>query len=174
MRFGTNCPSEALGLRSSRVRQLAAAFLPRTYSREFQAAPLLNPAGKRRIDPPPASWLVTKRQQAAGLFSFILCGNLADETTCHTRFYCTVGRQGISRGKESHDHPTGTQSGTGSATRCEGSCPGHATQKAAARILEEAMLPVYGSPSLSVGDFHAMLASMAEGSERLPNLATEI
>ena len=47
-------------------------------------------------------------------------------------------------------------------------------EKAAARILEEAMASRFtASSNLSVGDFRAMLASMAEGSERLPNLPTE-
>jgi predicted transcriptional regulator len=47
-------------------------------------------------------------------------------------------------------------------------------ERAAARILEEAMASRFTARShLTVADFHAMLASMAEGSERLPNLPTE-
>ena len=47
-------------------------------------------------------------------------------------------------------------------------------ERAAARILEEAMASRFtASYDLTVGDFHTMLASMAEGSERLPNLPTE-
>jgi hypothetical protein len=47
-------------------------------------------------------------------------------------------------------------------------------ERVAARILEEAMAsPFTAWPSLTTSDFRAMLASMAEGSERLPNLPTE-
>ena len=47
-------------------------------------------------------------------------------------------------------------------------------ERAAARILEEAMAFQFtASRDFTVGDFHALLASMAEGSERLPNLPTE-
>ncbi|MGO8815678.1 MAG: hypothetical protein ACLQVG_13595 [Terriglobia bacterium] len=47
-------------------------------------------------------------------------------------------------------------------------------ETAAARILEEAMASGFTvSPGLTLGDFHTMLASMAEGSERLPDLSTE-
>jgi len=47
-------------------------------------------------------------------------------------------------------------------------------ERAAARILEEAMASRFtASCDLTVGDFHTLLASMAEGSERLPNLPTE-
>ncbi|HMD86578.1 MAG TPA: hypothetical protein VKO18_17975 [Terriglobia bacterium] len=47
-------------------------------------------------------------------------------------------------------------------------------ERAAARILEEAMASrCTASCDLTVGEFHALLASMAEGSERLPNLPTE-
>ncbi|MGA3324740.1 MAG: hypothetical protein ABSF45_09720 [Terriglobia bacterium] len=47
-------------------------------------------------------------------------------------------------------------------------------ERAAARILEEAMASRFtASGDLTVGDFHTLLASMAEGSERLPNLPTE-
>jgi hypothetical protein len=47
-------------------------------------------------------------------------------------------------------------------------------ERAAARILEEAMAFRFtGSSDLTVGDFHALLASMAEGSDRLPSLPTE-
>jgi len=46
-------------------------------------------------------------------------------------------------------------------------------EKAAACILEEAMASRFtASFNLTVGDFRTMLASMAEGSERLPNLPT--
>ena len=47
-------------------------------------------------------------------------------------------------------------------------------ERAAARILEEAMASGFKpSGDLTIGDFHTLLASMAEGSERLPNLSTE-
>jgi hypothetical protein len=47
-------------------------------------------------------------------------------------------------------------------------------ERAAARILEEAISSrLTASSNLTLGDFHTMLASMAEGSERLPNLPTE-
>ncbi len=47
-------------------------------------------------------------------------------------------------------------------------------ERAAARILEEAIASRFtASRDLTVGDFHAMLASMAEGSEGLPNLPTD-
>jgi hypothetical protein len=47
-------------------------------------------------------------------------------------------------------------------------------EMAAARILEEAMASrSTASRELAVGEFHTMLASMAEGSERLPSLPTE-
>jgi hypothetical protein len=47
-------------------------------------------------------------------------------------------------------------------------------ERAAARILDEALVSrLTPPPDLAVGDFHAMLASMAEDSERLPNLSTE-
>jgi hypothetical protein len=47
-------------------------------------------------------------------------------------------------------------------------------ERAAARILEEAMTSRFTtSGDLTVGDFHTLLASMAEGSEPLPNLPTE-
>jgi hypothetical protein len=47
-------------------------------------------------------------------------------------------------------------------------------ERAAARILEEAMASrLTTSSDLTVSDFHALLASMAEGSERLPDLPTE-
>jgi hypothetical protein len=47
-------------------------------------------------------------------------------------------------------------------------------ERAAARILEEAMASRFtDSRNLTVGGFHTMLASMAEGSEVLPNLPTE-
>jgi len=47
-------------------------------------------------------------------------------------------------------------------------------EKAAARILEEAMAFRFtASSNLTVGSFHTMLASMAEGSESLPSLSTE-
>ena len=47
-------------------------------------------------------------------------------------------------------------------------------ERAAARILEEAMASRFTTSSdLTVSDFHTLLASMAEGSERLPNLPTE-
>jgi hypothetical protein len=47
-------------------------------------------------------------------------------------------------------------------------------ERAAARILEEAMASGRtASCDLTVGDFHALLAAMAEGSERLPSLPTE-
>lgn len=46
-------------------------------------------------------------------------------------------------------------------------------ERAAARLLEEAIFSRFAASSnLTLGDFHAMLASMAEGSERLPNLPT--
>ena len=51
---------------------------------------------------------------------------------------------------------------------------GMALERAVARILEEAMASrVPASGDLTIGDFHTMLASMAEGAERLPNLPTE-
>ena len=47
-------------------------------------------------------------------------------------------------------------------------------EKAAARILEEAVTSgLFPSGDLSIGEFHIMLASLAEGSDRLPNLPTE-
>lgn len=47
-------------------------------------------------------------------------------------------------------------------------------ERAAARILEEAMASrLTGSSDLTASNFHALLASMAEGSERLPSLPTE-
>jgi plasmid stability protein len=51
---------------------------------------------------------------------------------------------------------------------------GLSLEKAAARILEEAMAPDFeASNHLAVSEFHAMLALLAEGSEGLPNLPTE-
>jgi hypothetical protein len=47
-------------------------------------------------------------------------------------------------------------------------------EKAVAHILEEAIAARFSTTrNFTVGDFHAMLDSMAEGSEHLPNLATE-
>ena len=47
-------------------------------------------------------------------------------------------------------------------------------EEAVANILEEAIAArSLASRDFTVGDFRAMLASIAEGSERLPNLATE-
>ena len=47
-------------------------------------------------------------------------------------------------------------------------------ERAAERILEEAMASRFTpSSDLTVSDFHVLLASMAEGSERLPSLPTE-
>ena len=47
-------------------------------------------------------------------------------------------------------------------------------ERAAARILEEAVASRFAASSnLTVGDFHTMLASMAEGSEGIPSLPTE-
>jgi hypothetical protein len=47
-------------------------------------------------------------------------------------------------------------------------------ERAAARILEDAMASRFtASSGLTVGDFHTLLATMAEGSERLPSLPTE-
>jgi hypothetical protein len=47
-------------------------------------------------------------------------------------------------------------------------------ERAAERILEEAMASgSAASSNLTLGDFHTMLASMSEGSERLPSLPTE-
>jgi len=47
-------------------------------------------------------------------------------------------------------------------------------ERAAARILEDAVASRVGTPlNLNVDDFHTMLANMAEGSEQLPSLPTE-
>ena len=51
---------------------------------------------------------------------------------------------------------------------------GMPVERAAARILEEAMASRFAAPrNLSITEFHAMLASLAEGSEGLPNLPTQ-
>lgn len=56
----------------------------------------------------------------------------------------------------------------------EARAQGMPLDRAAARILEEAMASRFMAASgLSVGDLHTMLASMAEGSEHLPNLSTD-
>jgi hypothetical protein len=47
-------------------------------------------------------------------------------------------------------------------------------ERAAARVLEDAMAPrVTAASNLTLGDFHAMLAVMSEGAEGLPNLPTD-
>ena len=46
-------------------------------------------------------------------------------------------------------------------------------ERAAARILEEAMVSRFTTSSnLTIGDIHTMLASMSEGTECLPKLPT--
>jgi hypothetical protein len=61
----------------------------------------------------------------------------------------------------------------GARLAAQAGAQGVSLERAAARILEEAMAsPFTASAGLTPGDFHTMLASMAEGAERLPNLST--
>ena len=52
---------------------------------------------------------------------------------------------------------------------------GVSVEQVAERILHDALVSFAAvqSNDLTVAEFHAMLAAVAEGSERLPNLATE-
>lgn len=56
----------------------------------------------------------------------------------------------------------------------EADARGMALEKYAGRLLQEALTgPVHSSGRLTVERFHAMLETLAHGSERLPDLPTE-